>query len=182
LSAISAPASDGKQAPFASGELSLEEIFRAHFDFVYRAARQLGGPALDPDDVVQEVFTVVAKRLHTYDRQCQIRTWLYGIIINVARGMRRSNWLRRVIFEDPPAEACEAPTHDSLEVADARRIAAQILERMPAKKREVFILAELGDLSPDEIAAIVGIKTETVWSRLHYARKDFSARLARVRV
>ena len=50
----------------------------------------------------------------------------------------------------------------------------------PVLEREVFILAELEELSPEEIAAIVGAKVETVWSRLHYARADFE-RLARKR-
>ena len=69
---------------------------------------------------------------------------------------------------------------DRAELIQAHRIAYRILDKMAPKKREVFILAEFEALSCEEIAEIVDTKTETVWSRLHYARKDFSERLAKL--
>jgi RNA polymerase sigma-70 factor (ECF subfamily) len=45
---------------------------------------------------------------------------------------------------------------------------------MGRKKREVFALYELEGCSGEEIAERVGCKLETVWTRLHYARKDFA--------
>ena len=66
---------------------------------------------------------------------------------------------------------------DRAEVLDAHRIAYAILDKLAPKKREAFILAEFEGLSCEEIAQLTGSKTETVWSRLHYARKEFSERL-----
>jgi RNA polymerase sigma-70 factor (ECF subfamily) len=163
--------------------LVFEEIFREHFEFVYKKAARLGGPSIDAEDAAQEVFLVVSRKLDTFDGTSQVTTWLYGITLNVVRSMRRRAFLRR-LWERDAAE--QAPTAvqsvDRAEVLQAHRIAYRILDRMAPKKREVFILAEFEDLSCDEIAAIVGTKTATVWSRLHYAREEFSDRLAKLKV
>jgi RNA polymerase sigma-70 factor (ECF subfamily) len=160
-----------------------ERIYREHFDFVYRSAARLAGPQIDAEDVAQDVFLVVARRLDTYDGSSLITTWLYGIALNVVRQARRRARTRRILSE-AFSLASPGPTYfqlDSVEVREAHRIAYEILDRMPAAKREAFILAEFEALSCEEIAAIVGAKTETIWSRLHYARKEFSERLARYR-
>jgi RNA polymerase sigma-70 factor (ECF subfamily) len=160
-----------------------EDLYREHFDFVYRKAARLGGPDVDPEDVAQEVFLVVARKLHTFDHSSLVTTWLYGITLNVVRSMRRRLLVRRLWEREaaPPSNAV-IQSVDRAEVVEAHRIAYQILDKLAPKKREVFILAELEGLSCDEIAALVDAKTETVWSRLHYAREEFSRRLARLKV
>ena len=160
--------------------LTLEALYIEHFAFVYRAATRIGGPSVDPEDVAQEVFIVAHRKLHTFDGSAQVTTWLYAITLNIARSMRIRCWARRARDLElvPPKATSEL---DRIEVRDAHHIAYEILDAMPTKKREVFILAEFEDLSCAEIAAIVGVQTETVWSRLHYARKEFSERLARRR-
>jgi RNA polymerase sigma-70 factor (ECF subfamily) len=160
--------------------LTLEAIYSEHFDFVHGKAARLGGPGIDPEDVAQEVFIVVAERLHTYDGSSLITTWLYGITLNVVRSMRRRLRVRR-IFEREKSHFIDVPSVrsiDQMEVQDAYRIAYEILEKISAKKREVFIMHELDGVSCEEIAQVTGAKIETVWSRLHYARKAFTSRLA----
>jgi RNA polymerase sigma-70 factor (ECF subfamily) len=163
--------------------LVLEDVYRAHFDFVHRKAARLGGPGIDAEDVAQEVFMVVARRLDTYDGTCEVTTWLYGITFNVVRGMRRRLRIRR-LWESEAAEAPPPPLEsiDRAEVRQAHRIAYDILDRIGGKKREVFILAELEGLTSTEIAALVGASPDTVMSRLHYARKEFAERLAKRKV
>jgi RNA polymerase sigma-70 factor (ECF subfamily) len=163
----------------ASVPLTLEEVYQQHFDFVHRLAGRLGGPHVDPEDAAQEVFLVVSRRLHTFDGSSRMTTWLYGITLNVTRALRRRSLLRR-LFETDQAHAVEPTLRsvDRAELLEAHRIAYQILDKMAPKKREVFILAEFEELTCDEIAVIVGAKTETVWSRLHYARREFTRRLA----
>src|SRR5262249_23462553 len=115
--------------------LTLEAVFRDHYNFVYRKAARLAGPGIDPEDVAQEVFLVVARRLHTYDRTCQITTWLYGITLNVVREMRRGIRIRR-LFEARERPLDEAPVRsvDSAEALEAHRIAYAILDKMSPKK------------------------------------------------
>jgi RNA polymerase sigma-70 factor (ECF subfamily) len=161
----------------APAQVSLEEVYRDHFDFVYRQAARLGGPGIDAEDAAQEVFMIVGRKLDTFDNSSLVTTWLYGITLNVVRSLRRRARIRK-IFE-LSEEKSEVPVRsvDRAEVLDAHRIAYEILDKLAAKKREVFILAEFEGLSCEEIATMVGTKTETVWSRLHYARKEFAERL-----
>ncbi len=159
--------------------LTLDAVYREHFDFVYRMAARLGGPAIDAEDAAQEVFVIVARKLDTYDGTSLVTTWLYGITLNVVRSMRRRLRLRR-LFERDDAPKADVPIQsvDRAELMEAHRIAYQILDKIAPKKREAFILAEFEGLSCEEIARVVGAKTETVWSRLHYARQEFAKRLA----
>ncbi|HWE27765.1 MAG TPA: sigma factor-like helix-turn-helix DNA-binding protein [Polyangia bacterium] len=55
-----------------------------------------------------------------------------------------------------------------MEIQQARRIAREIIDAMASKKREVFILAEFEELTPGEIAVILGVREQTVWSRYAY--------------
>jgi RNA polymerase sigma-70 factor (ECF subfamily) len=158
--------------------LTLETVYRDHFEFVYRKAMRLGGPGFDAEDASQEVFIIVARKLHTYDGTSLVTTWLYGITFNVVRALRRRLRLRR-LFERAVEEVPDAPVRslDRVELLQAHKIAYEILDKLAPKKREAFILAEFEGLSCDEIAKLAGTRTETVWSRLHYARQEFSQRL-----
>jgi RNA polymerase sigma-70 factor (ECF subfamily) len=159
--------------------LTLEDVYRDHFDFVFRQAARLGGPGIDAEDAAQEVFMIVARKLDTFDATSLITTWLYGITLNVIRSLRRRARIRRLFEIGQTDDKSDVPVRsiDRAEVVDAHRIAYEILDKIAPKKREVFILAEFEGLSCEEIAALVGTKTETVWSRLHYARKEFAERL-----
>jgi RNA polymerase sigma-70 factor (ECF subfamily) len=164
------------------GRPSLEDVYREHFDFVYRVAKRLGGWRLDAEDVTQQVFLIVERRLSSFDATAQLTTWLYGITFNVVRAMRRRLRLE-LLYRADEDEAAQVPVQslDRAELDDAARIADAILQTMAAKKRDVFVLAEFEGLSCAEIATIVGSKEQTIWSRLHYARREFSAKLAQRR-
>lgn len=170
---------DREPARPSPAPLTLEDVYRDHFDFVYRQAARLGGPAVDAEDAAQEVFMVVARKLDTFDQTSLVTTWLYGITLNVVRSQRRRARIRRLFELGQGEERSEVPVRsiDRAEVLDAHRIAYEILDKLAPKKREAFILAEFEGLSCDEIAALTGSKTETIWSRLHYARKEFAERL-----
>jgi RNA polymerase sigma-70 factor (ECF subfamily) len=124
---------------------------------------------------------VVARKLDTFDSTSLITTWLYGITLNVVRSLRRRSRIRRIFElgqrEEQGHEEAPVRSVDRAEVLDAHRIAYAILDKLAPKKREAFILAEFEGLSCEEIAALSGSKTETIWSRLHYARKEFAERL-----
>src|SRR3954469_18510321 len=82
--------------------LTLEDVYRDHFDFVFRQAARLGGPGIDAEDAAQEVFLVVARKLDTFDGTSLVTTWLYGITLNVVRSLRRRLRLRRLFERDEP--------------------------------------------------------------------------------
>jgi RNA polymerase sigma-70 factor (ECF subfamily) len=74
----------------ASVVVSLTQIYDAYFDFVWRNARMLGVSEDSADDVVQDVFVVVHLRIHDFDGRTQLRAWIFGILVRVARAHHRS--------------------------------------------------------------------------------------------
>jgi len=167
-----------RQPMSMSAAPTLEAIYREHFDFVYRKAARMGGPGFDAEDAAQEVFLVVSRKLDTFNGTSAMTTWLYGITLNVVRRARRRARIKR-LFEHRE-QAHEEPAHvepDRAEVSEAKKLAYAILDKLSVKHREVFILSEFEGLSCEEIGQLVGCKVETVWSRLHYARKEFAERL-----
>jgi RNA polymerase sigma-70 factor (ECF subfamily) len=165
----------------AGDRLAWKTLHDAHFDFVYRVARRLGVPDHEAEDICQEVFLVAFRRLDSFG-DGRFASWLYRITANVVSQRHRRARVRRFLNalvggEHEPA----APTATPERAVEAHEIdegVRQILERLAPKKREVFALFELEGLSGEEIASQVGCRLETVWTRLHYARREF-ARLAR---
>jgi RNA polymerase sigma-70 factor (ECF subfamily) len=158
-------------------------VHQQHADFVWRSLQRLGVRPNDLDDVFQEVFLVVHKRLATFDGSSLLVTWLHGICVRVVAGHRRRAWFRR---ETPSADPFEldggGPSEmpdDAYAVCQARATLARVLDAMDMEKRAVFVMFEVDELTCDEIAAILGVPVGTVWSRLSAARKHFQAKLAR---
>ncbi len=173
---VNRPTQKGGTTPLAP--LTLEGVYRDHFDFVFRKAARIGGPSIDAEDIAQEVFLIVARKLGTFDGSSLLTTWLYGITFNVVRSTRRRLRLRHLFDYSDHDESVVIRSIDTVEVMQAHKIAYEILDKLAPKKREAFILAEFEGHSCEEIGLLVGAKTETVWSRLHYARQEFAQRLA----
>jgi len=161
------------------GVLSAAEIHAEHADFVWRSLQRLGIAASDLDDVFQEVFIVVQRRMHTFDGSSKLTTWLFGICFRVAAGHRRRAWFRRLAPIERQEEERKAPIEEHpdalLAERQARALLDQALGKMQLMKRAVFIMYELDELSTLEIAQILGVPVGTVHSRLHGARKQFES-------
>lgn len=157
------------------------EIYDANFEFLERICRRLGTPEAELDDVVQETFLVAFRKLRSFEGG-KLSTWLYRIAANLVSGRHRRRRIRSAfqsLFGEGDEQLARAPDRE-YEAAEAQACVAQVLERMAFKKREVFALYELEGLSGEEIAERLDCKVDTVWTRLHYARKDFE-RIARKR-
>jgi len=154
-------------------------IYQSEFGFVWRTLQRLGVEKSGLDDAVQEVFVVVYRRLEIYDGRSSLRSWLFGIALRVA-GQRRRTARRRpehALPVDLPAPECSDP-HEFAENAEALRLVYALLDELEDDKRVVFMLAELEQMTAPEIAEVLGIKLNTVYSRLRAARRDFEAALA----
>jgi RNA polymerase sigma-70 factor (ECF subfamily) len=176
----------------AGGALDFAEVYQAHFDFAWRTIRRLGVPAGQVDDVVQDVFLVVARRLPSFDpERSHPRSWLYGVITRVVLNDRRRQ--RR---KDRPCLPLDDPSEPSLasripstapgplqaaEEQEALRLASAILETLPEDRRELLILADLEEMPIVEAAESLGINVNTAHSRLRTARREFDEALARFR-
>ncbi len=166
-------------------DLDVTEVIRKHGRDVTRWAARLGGPRSDLEDVVQEVFCVVARRLHQLREPAKLRSWLFQITRNVTRSHRRRvRWRRWMLGgTDDVADGVPSMYPSPLEEVQ-RRQAAQILyhalDALRDKDREVIVLFEIDGLSGDEVAELTNSSPGAVYVRLHRARKRLLAEIARI--
>lgn len=149
-------------------------LYREHVGVVWRVIARLGVRSADVEDAVQDVFVVAHRRLATLN--APPATWLTGIAVKVAHDYRRRD-VRKPSSSLEPAknEPDGAKWPDEIaEQRDALDHALRLLDRMPADQRDVFVLAELEQLTAPEIAAATQVPVNTVYSRLRLARARFN--------
>ena len=178
--ARSAAAADA--ARDASERFDIRAIYDAHGNFVWLSLQRLGVRPADMEDVAQEVFMIVHRRLDSFDRMTRITTWLFGICLRVAANYRRRRrWTREVLTgnstDDRPSLVAAAD--DLLARRDDRHLAEWALGRLDLEKRATFVMFEVEALPCEEIAKIMNVPVGTVYSRLHAARRQLEKVIAR---
>ncbi len=175
---LAAAAEPNRESPAIP--LTFEAVYQANFDFVWRSVRGLGVAAAAVDDATQDVFVVVHRRLHEFEARAHIRSWLFGIALRVARDYRRS--VRRkgpqVQLPETLCSSQAASPFDTTARAQALRFVEAFLDTLNDDKRVVFVLAELEQLRPPEIAEMLELNLNTVYSRLRAARLEFAQAVA----
>jgi RNA polymerase sigma-70 factor, ECF subfamily len=165
------------------------ELYDAYARFVWRALVRLGVAPRDAEDVTQEVFLVVFRQLHGFRRESTVRTWVYGITLRVARNVRRAG-ARRPRENDVESDLARADsipdTEDRapdavLRRAQAAELVIRLLDGLDPASREVFVLAELEEMTAAEIGEILELSPNTVSSRLRAARRAFAEGVRRSR-
>lgn len=167
---------------------TFEEVYEQQLAFVWGSARALGVPAHALDDVAQEVFMVVHRRLKDFEGRSSLRSWVYGILRNVVRAHRRDVAQRRStappaaepVDPDSLADLVGKSPYEALAKREAAALLLRLLDTMDDDKREVFVLAELELFTVPEVAAMIGENVNTVYSRLRLARAEVAAAAARV--
>jgi len=165
-----------------------DSVYEAQLDFVWRTVRRMGVRPADTDDVVQEVFFVVHRRLAEFEGRAQLKTWVFKILLHVVRHYWRTHQRKPGdrAGEDPreihtlEADRDNGPAA-TLERVEALRILDRLLAELDEDKREVFVLAEVEQMTAAEIAEIIEANVNTVSSRLRAARQEFEKALLRFR-
>ncbi len=157
--------------------VAFAELFRRHRGDVSRLVFRMLGPSADSEDVVQEVFLQVHKSLAEFRGQAKFSTWLHRVTVNVVLMVRRAARSRPIFAGEAVAD--QEPDRGLLPDEDAARRARveafrRLLDRLPEKKRTVFVLHEIEGLAPVEIAEIVDAPVLTVRTRLFYARRELA--------
>lgn len=159
--------------------LAFEELYRLTRDDVARTLFHLVGNRPDLEDLIQETYLRLLKAVPGFRGESQFRTFLYRVCANVA--LMNLRWWRRR-REDLTADLPEgidlgADPERAAQAAQASRLVHRALSRLTAKKRIVFVYHELCGMGPEEIAQAVGVSYNTVRSRLHHARSEFTEAL-----
>ena len=158
--------------------LDADSVYRMHVLQVGRWAARLGGPALDLEDTVHEVFAIACARLPTFHGQSTVATWLFGITDMVVRHRRRKERWWRWLSGSADEMVGLVPAHgpDPLKAAEQNQTAAsvyRVLDQLSEGDRRILILFELEEMSADEVGEALGIKPANARLRLHRARARF---------
>jgi len=164
-------------------ELSFEKLYDEWFEDVSRWVRALGAREADRDDLVQDIFMVVHRRLADFDGQ-NVAGWLYRIAGRKVRDHRRLLWVKHLFGakSTPLVEATLTTRHsalDELETKQKRELLERLLDRLNADQRAAFVLFEIEGNSGEEIARLQGVPINTVWARIHKARKKLQEQAER---
>jgi RNA polymerase sigma-70 factor (ECF subfamily) len=178
-------------------------LFERHHGRVYAMCRRLLADKNEVDDAVQQTFLEAWRSLPRFEGRSRFSTWITRIAIHTCLGFRRR--LRRLLFaadvfgpsNDEGGGVANDVEHGGAQqtafgsappsplegaVHQARKKAVdEILLLLSAKKRVVFVLAELEGMTAPEIAEIVEIPEATVRTRLFHARKEFAQAASRHR-
>jgi RNA polymerase sigma-70 factor (ECF subfamily) len=163
--------------PLDSEAVDIDALYRAHADTVARWARRFAGPAVDAEDVVQEVFLLARRRLVRWEPGGKVTTWLFRATEKIARRARRRQRVRQLFlraFGTVEARPSVPTALDQVLAQDTCRRVYTILDRLPDRHRRVLILFELEALSTQEIAELIGVPLPTVRVWLFRARARFA--------
>lgn len=161
------------------GRPTLREVFDEHAGYLFRTFRHLGVPESDIEDLCQEVFVVVHRKLGEFEGRSSLKTWLYGICLRVASDHRRRAHVREERPYSEPAQHIAAGRGLGPDArAEARSALQRLLSELDEDKRVVLVLYELEGLTMKEVAEVVGCPLQTAYSRLHAARERVLSALA----
>jgi RNA polymerase sigma-70 factor, ECF subfamily len=154
---------------------ALAELYDRYAPQVERWARRLAGPRFDAEELLHDIFLVVLRRRHEFRGEAKISTWLFRITAQVVRWRRRNAalrcWLWGLHGQSLEEARPSGPTPvEELERREQGMLLYAALDRLPEKYRSVLILFALEEATGDQIAALLGINSNTVWVRLHRAR------------
>ncbi|MGN6157677.1 MAG: RNA polymerase sigma factor [Devosia sp.] len=164
-------------------EAAVREIIRRYNQRLFRTARAIVRSDADAEDVVQAGYVQAFTHLGSFRGDAQLSTWLTRIVLNEAFGRMRktrpTTGLEQVELEQSSsAQIIQFPllqTTPDPETAMSRQEIRELLEQavdaLPDGFRAVFVLRDVEGLSGEETAAQLGIKLETVNTRLFRARR-----------
>lgn len=163
-------------------ERRFRRLFETEFDYVWTSLRRLGVHSRDLDDIAQDVFVQVYRRLDEMDASRPVRPWLFAFAFRCASDWRRLARHRIETSIDTYEIPAPQPAADAaVTMAQERELVRQALQHVPLERRAVVILHDLDELPMKQIAESLGIRLFTAYSRLRVGRKEFADTVRRLR-
>lgn len=151
------------------------ELVRRYQNYVYNLAFRLSGNAADAEDLTQEVFLMLMRKVSQWRREAKFSTWLYRVTANLCldrlRGVRES-----VSLDDYDPPASDDPAAE-VEAADFYDQVQRALLEIPLDFSAAVVLRDIKDLSYDEVAAVLELAPGTVRSRISRGRALLAEKL-----
>jgi RNA polymerase sigma-70 factor (ECF subfamily) len=167
-------------------------MFHLHRARVYNLARRMLVNEADAEDVLQDVFLQVTRKVDTFRGNSDITTWLHRLTVNAARMHLRRAARREerplglpidtvVNFAPPGSQSRLWRANPEKAALDRERghLIETAIRTLPPIYHEVFVLADIEGLSNAAIGRLLGLRLPAVKSRLHRARMIVRSSLAR---
>lgn len=164
------------QRALARDGKAFRTIIKMHNQRLYRLARGVVRNDSEAEDIVQEAYIIAFAHLDGFRGEASLGTWLSRIVINEALGRLRKKQRRAEMPAQRQAEIIPFPlnTGDDPERTMAQRqilaLAERATDHLPDIYRMVFVARVIEGLSNEETAELLGVRPETVKTRLHRAR------------
>ncbi len=163
-----------------SGDMdALEVIYHRYHGMVESAVRRVIPriTAADLEELLQDTFIAIITSAAAFDQTKRLKPWLYGIAVNKAAGSKRKLWIRGTLLHKHRLETEVLGMH--VVESHSRRVELRgdlirAFSALPKAQHDVMFLHVVEGFSGEEVAAILGIRVNTVWTRLHRARKTLS--------
>ena len=140
-------------------ESSFNRLINKYQQKIYWHARRMTGSHLDADEVVQEVLLVLYNKLKDFQFKSSLYTWIYRITSTRSINYLNKRKLRKILYLDDINSAETGTKEDIIQDIDTKdkiKKLDQLLQTLPAKQREIFILRNVDGLSYEEISEITG--------------------------
>jgi RNA polymerase sigma-70 factor (ECF subfamily) len=165
-------------------DVAFRLMYDAQVDFVWRNLRRLGVSETEVDDKTQEVFVIAHRRFEDFEERGHgPRAWLFQIVLRIASDARRH---RRRHPIDPDGgvaqerESVAAPQADAVDRREKLDLLDRALRTIEVGRRAVLLLHEVEEMTAPEIADVLGIPLNTVYSRLRVARGELEEAILRL--
>jgi len=155
----------------------LYEVFaRKVLNFIYRMVNSVE----EAEDLTQETFVTVYRKLGSLKDDAKFEPWLFRIARNYVYQRYRSRTPATVPIEEPddndkgvkePADTRKNPD-EQFQAKELQDVVQEVINSLPEKYREVFVLSAIQQLSYNEIADIVGRSLPSVKTDIHRARLE----------
>ncbi|MCK9554369.1 sigma-70 family RNA polymerase sigma factor [bacterium] len=165
-----------------SNTVNIEDIFRKYNRRIYALALSIIKDAKEAEDIVQDVFLKIIRKIDTFKGKSDISTWIYRITYNEAlTHLREKTKLRSINYADDNQHGITKNSEglsvnwplmpDELsEQNELKESIDKAIARLPIKYRVILLLRSVEGFSVKETAGILKIKENSVKSRLHRAR------------
>ena len=159
---------------------AFESVYRASSDYVYTIALKITGSHADAEEVTQDVFITIYRKLKRFRFKSSFKTWLYRITVNSAISVLRKTAKRRsrhIEYDDAiKVEGGHDATREAIESENNESRVRSMLEALNPDQRACIVLREIDGLRYKDIADVLKININTVRSRLRRARNILIAR------
>lgn len=156
-------------------ERAFRELYDRFVPMVYNLSLRLSGDPARAQDLTQEIFLRVWKGLPRYRGGSSLKTWIYRIALNHCRGrlgrrgLALEDWTLEQ-WDEGPVDPARGPEEALMARDSGRRVAIALLA-LPVRFREAVVLRDLEGMSYEEIAAVLGVRSGTVRSRIARGRE-----------